>query len=88
MPERLTPARRQALAVLAHGETTGSTVWYSNHTTPARDLGGGRRRLAVHHQPADWLETNGYIEGCDGHRTGRLKLTDAGRTLAKEAANG
>lgn len=82
---KLTPARRQALAVLLHAERNGSSVRYSNHTTPAGAFSPLGRELAVNWPAADWLGAQGLVEPRHGGAND-LRLTDAGRRLAEEVA--
>jgi hypothetical protein len=87
----LTPARRQALAVLLAGARSGRDVRYSNTTTSADQLAETiaerRRELSVYWQTADWLEAHGLIAPRYGGTT-VLALTAYGRQVAERSEAG
>jgi hypothetical protein len=83
----LTPARRQALAVLLAAAGTDRDVHYSNTTTPADQLAetvAEWRELSVYWQTADWLEDRGLIAPRHGGTT-VLRLTGYGRQVAEQS---
>lgn len=98
---KLTPARRQALAVLLEGERSSREVRVSNKTTPLDRLDAQTRpdsprfplrpgRLTVYWSVADWLQNRGYVT-VDRRLVDlrqQLTLTATGRQLAEEAGNG
>jgi hypothetical protein len=87
----LTPARRQALAVLVAAARAGRDVRYSNATTSAdrlaETIAERRRELSVYWQTADWLEAHGLIAPRYGGIT-VLRLTAYGRQVAEQAEAG
>lgn len=59
MNDLLTPARREALAIIVRQHRTGDAARYSNETSA--DTG------SVHWKPTDWLLTHAYARRVTGN---------------------
>lgn len=79
---QLTPERRHALAVLAHGAASDLTVYDGQTTSPVN-----AERLTISWDVLGWLLGKGFAAYAElplGQRP--LELTDIGKTLAMTLA--
>jgi hypothetical protein len=76
---KLTPARREALAIIVTRHQAGKPARYSNETTDT----------AVHWQPTDWLIANGYARHSTNGKYGAyVTATPAGVELHRTLSGG